>query len=350
MNKRTILSVAFPFARVSEKTAGGAEQILKVLDKAVIMSGNQSVVLAQKGSSVNGELIEFDSECGMIDELNKKEIYKKYRSMLTDIIREKKIDLIHFHGLDFDEYFPSGQFSSLVTLHLPVEWYKDKCFSISGIHFNCVSSFQFNSWEKRIIGRVSVIENGVNIPEKGPCRKAGTYTLSMGRICPEKGFHLAIEASKRANKPFVLAGRVYPYKDHIDYFQKKILPAINSNECLFMGEAGTEEKEWLFNHAHCLLVPSLVDETSSLVAMEAMANGVPVIAFKAGALNEIIKNGENGYLVSDEKEMAETILEIEKIDPERCHNIACENYSLTRMTSQYLQLYEEIIVQESSQP
>ena len=50
MNKRTILSVAFPFARVSDTTTGGAEQILKVLDKAITDSGNRSVVLAQKGS------------------------------------------------------------------------------------------------------------------------------------------------------------------------------------------------------------------------------------------------------------------------------------------------------------
>ena len=51
MNNRTILNVAFPFAKVTEKTAGGAEQILQELDKAIISSGNCSVVLAQKGSS-----------------------------------------------------------------------------------------------------------------------------------------------------------------------------------------------------------------------------------------------------------------------------------------------------------
>jgi glycosyltransferase involved in cell wall biosynthesis len=343
MNKRAILNVAFPFAKISEKTAGGSEQVLKELDKAIIRSGNRSVVLAQKGSSVEGELIECDSECDIIDDLFKAEVYKKYRSMITDIINERKIDLVHFHGLDFIDYFPSEQISSLVTLHLPVQWYKEECFSIGGIHFNCVSRFQFNSWEKRKGRQVSVIENGVNIPEKIPYRKAGTCTLSMGRICPEKGFHLAIEASRKAEKHFVLAGRVYPYEEHIRYFQKKILPAINSNECLFVGEAGNEEKEWLFNHALCLLVPSMVEETSSLVAMEAMANGVPVIAFKAGALKEIIRHGESGYLVSDEKEMAEAILEIGKIDPERCYSIASENYSVTRMTSQYLQLYEKII-------
>lgn len=344
MNKRTILSVAFPFARVSENTAGGAEQILKVLDKAIAGSGNRSVVLARRGSAVIGELIECDSESGMIDDLFKTEIYKKYRLMITNIIREKKVDLIHFHGLDFVEYFPSGRFPSLVTLHLPVEWYKDESFSIRrGIHYNCVSHFQYNKCKRKIKGPVSVIENGVSIPEKIPCRKAGSYTLSMGRICPEKGFHLAIEASRKADIPFVLAGRVYPYEEHIKYFQEKIQPAIDRKECVFVGEVGSVEKERLFSRAYCLLLPSLVEETSSLVAMEAMASGVPVIAFKAGALSEIIRQGGNGYLVEDENEMAEAISKVEKIDPERCYSIASDNYSLTRMISQYLQLYEKII-------
>ena len=265
---------------------------MKVLDKAITDSGNRSVVLAQKGSSVNGELIECDSECGMIDELSKEKIYKRYRLLLDEIIRDMKVDLIHFHGLDFVEYFPSVYFPSLVTLHLPLDWYKEESFSINGICYNCVSHFQFNNCKKRIRERVSVIENGVSIPEKIPCRKDGGYALSIGRICPEKGFHLAIEASKRADSPFVFAGRVYPYREHIDYFRKKIQPAIDSKECVFVGEVGIAEKERLLRHARCLLVPSLVEGTSSLVAMEAMAYGVPVIAFKAGALNEIIRHGK----------------------------------------------------------
>ncbi len=343
MNSRTILSVAYPFAKISEKTAGGAEQILKTLDQAITMSGNRSIVLAQRGSLVSGEIIECDSECNRIDDFTKTKIYKEYLFKLTHILRERKIDLIHFHGLDFAQYFPSAHFPSLVTLHLPLDWYKAGSLSLDGVNFNCVSRFQLNKSRGMIKGVVTLIENGVTIPEKIQRRETGAYTLSMGRICPEKGFHLAIEASRRANVPFILAGRVYPYNEHIDYFKSKIKPAIDSKECTFVGEVGNDEKKRLLRRASCLLVPSLVEETSSLVAMEAMAYGVPVIAFRAGALNELIRHAENGYLVNDEKEMAEAISKIERIDSARCYSLAKENYSVTRMTSQYLQLYEKII-------
>lgn len=343
MNKRTILSVAFPFARISESTAGGAEQILNHLDLAITSSGNNSLVFAQKGSSVNGQLIEFDFTCDLIDDAFRKKFYKHYRRKLSEIIWNKKIDLIHFHGLDFAEYFPEADIAALVTLHLPLDWYKAESFSIKGVHYNCVSSFQFLKYRSKIGGPVSLIENGVDIPECIPVRGTGKYTLSMGRICPEKGYHLAIKASRNVKLPFVLAGSVYPYDEHLIYFHQKIRPAIDNNECVFIGEVGNVRKKRLFRHAVCLLVPSLVEETSSLVAMEAMAFGVPVVAFKAGALNDLIRQGENGFLVNDEMEMSEAILEIAKIDPIKCHNMAKDYYAVSRMTSQYLQLYENII-------
>jgi glycosyltransferase involved in cell wall biosynthesis len=45
-----------------------------------------------------------------------------------------------------------------------------------------------------------------------------------------------------------------------------------------------------------LIIPSLVHETFSLVAREALSAGKPVIASNVGALPEIIEHGENGFL------------------------------------------------------
>ncbi|HEX3019491.1 MAG TPA: glycosyltransferase [Chitinispirillaceae bacterium] len=342
MINRAILNVAFPFARISESTAGGAEQVLHFLDKKISRSGNRSIVLASKGSKVNGLLYEFEEDIDLINEAKREEIYKKYQSEIEDILSDQNIDLIHFHGLDFRQYLPPTSIPVLVTLHLPVPWYRPDCFSIEGINFNFVSRFQFLKYGKKI-NVPFFIENGVNIPEKMPERKRGAYTLSMGRICPEKGYHLAIEASKRVNLPYILAGKVYPYEDHIKYFRNYIKPAIHNQTCEFIGEIDSKQKEKLFRRAVCLLVPSLVEETSSLVAMEAMAFGVPVIAFKAGALIDIIKEGKNGYLVNNEIEMAQAISDAEKIYPIECYNMAINNYSVDRMTRQYLELYEKLI-------
>ena len=59
-------------------------------------------------------------------------------------------------------------------------------------------------------------------------------------------------------------------------------------------------------------MPSLVAETSSLVAIEALACGTPVVAFPAGALGEIIEPGVTGFLVrpKDSAGVAEAVIRL----------------------------------------
>ena len=94
--------------------------------------------------------------------------------------------------------------------------------------------------------------------------------------------------------------------------------------------------------ARCLLVPSLVPETGSLVAMEALACGTPVVAFPAGALTEIVEPGVTGFLVNDAREMAEALVMAEKIDPERCRAAARRRFSLDRMVERYFAVYQRL--------
>jgi glycosyltransferase involved in cell wall biosynthesis len=46
---------------------------------------------------------------------------------------------------------------------------------------------------------------------------------------------------------------------------------------------------------------------------EAMACGTPVIAFPEGAASELVVDGETGFLVSDESEMAEAVARLGEI-------------------------------------
>ena len=93
----------------------------------------------------------------------------------------------------------------------------------------------------------------------------------------------------------ILAGEVHPYEAHQEYFKKSIAPLLDDHR-QFMGAASFNYKKQLLLQAKCLLVPSTVSETSSLVAMEALAAGTPVIAFGSGALPEIIEHGRTGYM------------------------------------------------------
>lgn len=167
------------------------------------------------------------------------------------------------------------------------------------------------------------------------------HALVLGRICPEKGIHLAIESAERAGVPLVIAGRVYPYESHVRYFEEEIRPRL-SPAVRFAGPLGFEDKRRMLASAACLLVPSLCEETSSLVAMEAAACGTPVVAFAAGALPEVVEEGRTGFLVEDVAGMAAAIPATAALDRELCRAIARERFSLGAMTDRYLSLYRDL--------
>jgi glycosyltransferase involved in cell wall biosynthesis len=104
---------------------------------------------------------------------------------------------------------------------------------------------------------------------------------------------------------------------------------------------GLARKRRLLSSARCLVVASLAEETSSLVAMEALACGTPVVARKAGALPEIVDDGRTGFLVDDEAAMARAIRDAAGLDRQACRASAVARFDHRRMAAEYLALYEE---------
>ncbi len=340
----TVLSIAYPFTYVSENAVGGSEQVLTLLDRALTEQGNRSLVIAAEGSHVKGTLIPSPTADGLLDAGVRKRGQEVHRRLLRETLSKYSVDLVHMHSLDFHQYLPPAGTPTLATLHLPPYWYPDRIFRLRRKQFylNCVSSSQQKLCpSKRLL--LPVIRNGVDVERLHiGHRSKRSYALALGRICPEKAFHLALDAAKQAGIDFLLAGEVAPYKDHKRYFRTKIAPRLN-NRRKFIGPLDFETKRRLLHGAKCLLVTSEVEETSSLVAMEALAAGTPVIAFPIGALPEIIEHGRTGFLVANSREMARAIQAVDRLDPEECRNAASRHFSAAKMIESYLGVYRRIL-------
>jgi len=190
---------------------------------------------------------------------------------------------------------------------------------------------------------VCPVSNGVEVDKlEGRLPRRGKFALALGRVCPEKGFHLALDAAHRAGVQLLLAGQVFPYESHLRYFEAEIAPRLDHLR-RFIGPLRFARKRLLLARAKCLVIPSTVAETSSLVAMEALACGTPVIAMRSGALPEIVTQGCTGFIVDSVEEMAEALSGVESLDPENCRRAARQNFSARFMATQYLDLYERLI-------
>ncbi len=344
----TVLSVAYPLAPVGEDSAGGAEQVLALLDLALTQRGPQSIVVASDGSSVTGTLVKTPGVKGVLDAGARAFVWEEHRKAIARALQGWHIDLVHMHGVDFYRYLPPPGIPVLVTLHLPPGWYPPQVFHLDRprTYLHCVSAAQERTCppDAKLLPPIG---NGVPVEHLRMSAHKRGWAMTLGRICPEKGFHIALDAAKAAHVPLLLAGEVYRYPEHEHYYRKEIVPRLDAKRC-FIGGIGFERKRRLLSAARCLLVPSLAPETSSLVAMEALACGTPVVAFPAGALTEIVEDGKTGFIVHDEKEMGDAIHAAAGLNPEACRRAARERFSADRMVAQYLDLYEALCSGEPS--
>lgn len=337
----TVLSVSYPFAPVGPDAIGGAEQVLAAIDAALVRSGHQSLVVAREDSRVAGTLLPIERTAPM-DASAHHAAHEAVRRTIRETLERRPVDLVHMHGVDFYRYLPPAGVPVLVTLHLPPEWYPAQVFrpERAGTFLICVSPSQRRHCPAST-AILAVIRNGVPLARLEHRLRRRDYAAALGRICPEKGFHHALDACRRTDTALLLGGRVFMHPEHLAYFTGQIVPRLDCRR-RFLGPLGFRQKRRLLGSARCLLVPSLVPETSSLVAMEALACGTPVVAFPAGALPDIVEHGRTGMLVVDEREMADAIEAVRAIDPEACRRAARERFSVTAMAERYLELFARI--------
>ena len=345
----TILSVSYPLAEVSPGTAGGAEQVLATLDESLVGAGHRSLVLAPVGSRCSGLLIPGPAVPGVLDQQMQQRVRHSYREILQKTLARFPIDVVHLHGLDFLDYLPPAGAPVVVTLHLPPSWYPEDAFRLNRpeTYLVCVSQSQARECPPQRIEQV--IENGVSLERFHSAKKKGKYALAMGRICPEKGIHLAMDAASGAGLPLFLAGTAFGYRSHQSYFEDAIRPRLRDGH-RFLGAIGGVRKQKLLAGARCLVVASQVAETSSLAAMEALACGTPVVAFRVGALCELIDDGRTGYLVDTVMDLPDAIRGSEKLDPAACRREAELRFSSEVMQAKYMNLYRKAAANSAHRP
>ena len=273
-----------------------------------------------------------------------------YREILQKTLARFAVDVVHLHGLDFLDYLPPPGVPVVVTMHLPPNWYPEDAFRLDRpkTYLVCVSRSQARACPT--YARIErVIENGISLERFHPENKKGKYALAMGRICPEKGFHLALDAASAAGLPLFLAGTAFGYPSHQSYFEEAIRSRLRDAH-RFLGAIGGVRKQKLVAGARCLVVTSQVAETSSLAAMEALACGTPVVAFRVGALCELIDDGRTGYLVDTVMDLPDAIRASQKLDPVACRREAELRFSSEIMEAKYMDLYRKVAAKSVHSP
>jgi glycosyltransferase involved in cell wall biosynthesis len=333
--------VAYPLLPVSERSAGGAEQILWALEKELAARGSQTEVAACAGSEMRGKLIATGEITNLIrDGIDERE--REHTERVLAACDAGNFDVVLDHSGHFFRHAAKVNLPVLATLHLPRSLYPEGIFEnpAKNLYFNCVSETQKAEF-KDLPRMMPVVRNGIDVKRFPIGRRRADYVMWLGRICPEKAPHLAIDAAKKAGVPIIVAGQVYPFAWHQQYWEREVKPRIDHDKVRFVELPSFPEKVKLLSEARALLVTSQVEETTSLVALEAMACGTPVLAFSVGALKEVVTK-DTGILVNSVDEMARACTALDGIRALNCRQWVEEQYSVRVMGENYEELIHDL--------
>ncbi len=186
---------------------------------------------------------------------------------------------------------------------------------------------------------VATVPHGIDVGEFALGRGAGGFLLFFGRIHPDKGTAEAIDVAERCGLPLVLAGIVQDQ----DYFDRFVAPKVDGDRVTYLGPVGPEQRNSLLGDALVLLHLVSFDEPFGLSVVEAMACGTPVIATARGSMPEIVRPGENGFLVTGAEAAVEAVARAAALDRRAVRASVEHRFSTERMVDDYLDVYRHVI-------
>jgi glycosyltransferase involved in cell wall biosynthesis len=189
---------------------------------------------------------------------------------------------------------------------------------------------------------VATVYNGIDLSLYPLQQLGGDHLVFLGRIHPDKGVHLAIEAARQSGLPLLIAGIIQDQT----YFREQVEPHLDQ-AIRYIGPVDVAGKNALFARARALLHLNTIPERFGLVLAEANAAGVPVIAMDLGSCREVIKDGQTGFLVKNVDEAVQALKRLGEIDRSACRQRVQECFSIETMVEAYERVYQTIFELEA---
>lgn len=296
------------------------------------------------------------------------------------IIRSKKIDLVHTHW-----FIPQGFIGALLRFFLNIP----HVATVHGSDLNTMKENRLLRWLIPFIvrnsdlitvnsrfmksqlesvvpamaDRIKVIPMGI-YPEKfgNPLdsgikarKKTGNTILSVGRLIDLKGTKYLIDAIPKVlsvHSDTVL--KIIGDGPERALLEKQARDLGIEKHIVFSGIINPPDLPPYYHSADVFVLPSIVKDGKTeglgVVLLEAMASGVPVIGSNVGGIPDIIRDGENGFLVpeKDSATLAKKIIELlsskDLADKFRTNGLLCvwNNFSWEKISGDFYTVYDQI--------
>jgi UDP-glucose:tetrahydrobiopterin glucosyltransferase len=343
-------------APIREPQLGGAQTFLADLARGLAARGHDVEVYAASESVLPGVKI---VDTGVDHRALQATLYRADGSSADDgeaaerafgrlyeVVRDRGHDVVHNHAFDSPAIELASALEAPVvhTLHLPPASAVAEALRRASLRGRpptvaCVSEHQAQAW-RRLVRVDAILPPLVPTADIPFSPRAGEGAVFAGRLSAEKGAAEAIEIARTAGIPIELFGDSYDDR----YARERVEPRRSDPDVLIRPGVPRRELWQVMARAAVVLCPAGWDEPFGMVAAEAQACGTPVVAFRRGALAQVVIDQVTGFVVEpgDIRAAAEGVRRSPGLSRRQCRVHAESELDLGSTIDAHERLYERI--------
>lgn len=342
LNTMKIAQVSPLFESVPPKGYGGTERVIAYLSEELVRQGHEVTLFASGNSSTSARLVSAVEESVRPEPQDNS--WLAWHMIQMSQVREmaEEFDVIHFHTDCL--HFPmveKWRMPHLTTVHGRQD--------LPGLqslyrHFNSIPLVSISNSQRQPLPWANwweTVHHGLPRDLYAPSDGHGNYFVFIGRMSPEKRVDRAIDIAQRCGMRLYIAAKID--KGEQTYVNEHIKPLLQLPNVEYIGEIGDREKRELLGSATALLFPIDWPEPFGMVLIEAFACGTPVIAYRHGAIPELVEEGVNGFLATNQDDAVRAAERIASIDRKACRATFERRFTSEHMANNYVAVYERAI-------
>jgi glycosyltransferase involved in cell wall biosynthesis len=327
---------------VPPKLYGGTERVVSYLTEELVRLGHDVTLFASGDSETSARLVACSQQALRLDGSVMDPL--AHVTLMMERVRQyaHAFDVLHFHieNVHLPLFRPMAR-KTVTTMHgrldgpdLPALYREFADMPLVSISDCQRKPLAFANW-------VGTVHHGLarEVCPFNPAPRGG-YFAFLGRISPEKRVDRAIEIARRANVRLRIAAKIDRTEE--DYFKERIAPLLGASDVEFVGEVNEAQKPAFLGNATALLFPIDWPEPFGLAMIEAMSCGTPVIAWRNGAVAEVVEDGRTGFIVESIDQALAAAGKVARLDRLAVRSRFEERFSAARMAQDYLAVYRAL--------